>query len=100
MSEVVARPQVDTGPATKSTRPYRRNTPRLGGNASHIPERREVEMIFKGPHKVGSGWRERDRYTQKVKKLPQAMVPTISFKHLASHAPQLDDIVFTKANVS
>ena len=40
---------------TKSACPYRRNTPRLGGNASHIPEKREVKIIFGGTREVGSG---------------------------------------------
>ena len=62
MLRVVARPQALIGPVAKSACPYRPNTPRLRGNASHIPERREVEMIFKGPCEVGNGRRARDKY--------------------------------------
>ena len=55
-------------------------------------------MIFKGSDKVGNGRHARDQYTRKAKKSPQAMVNTIGSKFLVGHAPQLDDIIFTKAD--
>ena len=55
MRRVVARKKVDTNPIAKSARPCRQNTPRLGGNVYHIPKRREVKMIFRGPREVGNG---------------------------------------------
>ena len=68
MPRVVARPQGITDPIAKSARPYRRNTPRLGGNASYIPERKEVKMIFEGPHEVKSGRLAREKYALEAKK--------------------------------
>ena len=55
MPRVVTRLQAVTILFAKSVRPYRRNTPRLGGNTKHIPERRKVEMIFGGPREIRSG---------------------------------------------
>ena len=100
MSRVIARPQADTSPVTKNARPHRQNTLRLRGNANHIPEKREVEMIFGGPGEVESGLRTPEKYAQKAKKPPQAMVHTTSSKLLEGHAPQPDDIVFTKVDAS
>ena len=54
MPRVVARPEADISPIAKIARPCRKNTLRLGGNASHITKRREVGMIFKEPYEVGN----------------------------------------------
>ena len=74
--------------------------PEVRGNASHILERREVEMIFRGPHKVGSGRRARDRYSQKVKKPLQTMVHTTGSKPPIGYTLQPDNIVFTQVATS
>ena len=95
MSRVVARPQEDTSSITKSARPCRRNTLKLGGNVSHTPKRREVGMIFGGTLEVGNGRRVQDRYSQKVKKSPQTMVHTTGSKRPIGYVPKLDDIFFT-----
>ena len=72
---VVIKPQADTSLIAKSAHLCRKNTPRLGGNtASHTLERRKARMIFRKPHKVGSGRRARDTYAQKPKKPPQTLV--------------------------
>ena len=70
MLRVFIRPQTVTSPVVKSARLYRRNTPRLRGNASHILEKKEVKMIFGGSREVRSGQRMRDKYTRKAKKPP------------------------------
>ena len=58
-------------------------------------------MIFGGPREVGSGRRAQDKYTQKAKKPPpQAMVQATGSKLPVGHAPQPDDVVFTKADAS
>ena len=55
MLRVVVRPQANTNPITKNSHPCQQNTPRLGGNTGHTPERREVKMMFEGPREVGNG---------------------------------------------
>ena len=66
---VVARPQANISPVAKSAHPCRQNTLRLGGNANHTPERREVRMIFGGPREVRDSRGTRDIYSQKAKRL-------------------------------
>ena len=98
-SRVFSRPQANISPIAKSARLCRQNTPRLGGNANHIPERRKVGKIFKGPHEVGDR-QIIDRYSQKAKRPPQIVVHTTKSKPPRGYAPQPDDIVFTQANAS
>ena len=90
---VVARPQANISPVAKSTCPCRQNTPRLGGNASHTSERREVRMIFEGPREVRDSLCERDRYSQKAKRPLQTVVHTTDSKPPRGYIPQPDDIV-------
>ena len=99
-SMVITRAQVNRSPVTKSALPGRHNTSRLGGNASHTPERREVRMIFEGPHEVRDSRRVRDGYFQKAKRPPQTVVYTTGSKPPRGCTPQPDDIVFTQADAS
>ena len=57
-------------------------------------------MIFGGPREVESCRRAQDQYERKAKKPPQTMIHTTGSKLTAGYAPQPDDIVFTKSNVS
>ena len=100
MSRVVTTPQAVIGLIAKSAHPCRWNTPRLGENANHIPERKEVGMIFRGPRKVRNGRHTRDRYARKSKKRSQTMVQTTGSRLPECHVPQSDDIIFTQTDVS
>ena len=57
-------------------------------------------MIFGRAHEVRSGQCTHDKYTQRAKKPPQAMVHITCSKLRVDHAPHLYDIVFTKVNAS
>ena len=100
MPRVVARPQVNISLVAKSTRPCRQNPPRLGVNASHTPEQREVRMIFRGPSEVKDNECMRDKYSQKAKKPPQTVVHTTGSKPPRGYTPQSDYIVLTQADAS
>ena len=97
---VVARPQADTSPISKSACLCRQNTLRLGGNTNYKPERREVRMIFGGPRDVRNGRWGRDKYSQKGNKPHQIVVHTTGSKPPIGYAPQPDDIIFTQADAS
>ena len=51
---VVTRPQAIASPTTRTTRPYRWNTPRSGGNSSQTPLKKEVRIIFRGFYTYGT----------------------------------------------
>ena len=100
MLRVVAMSQANISPVTKSARSCRQNAPRLGGNANHTPERKEVMMIFGGPCKVRDSRRTQERYSQKAKRPPQIVVHITGSKPPRGYMSQPDDITFTHDNVS
>ena len=97
---VVTRPQANISPVAKSVHPCRQNTPMLGRNASHAPERREVRMIFGGSREVGDSRCAGDKYLQNVKKPPQTVAHITGSKPLRGYTTQPNDIIFTHADTS